>query len=209
MKHCLMILLALLSALSVSAGNNRVYIEDFEIMGDSVITVPVMLANEDPTRGVQFNLTLPPGLVMEECVLTETSEEDYVMSLSCNYIRVDSCYQIILFPRMRVCYNPGTLAILNLDLKAEPDFKGGEITLWKCFGSTIDNVAFPVQGGTTTVTVPSSSLIQVPADSQPVNQQYFNLMGHPLKSPDCAPVAIVVTTTANGQCSSRKVAIGH
>ena len=209
MKHCLMTLLAMLSTFIVSAGNNRVYIEDFQIMGDSVITIPVMLANEDPTRGVQFNMTLPPGLVLEECLLTETSDEDYVMSLSCNFIRVDSCYQIIIYPRMRVCYNPGTLAILNLDLRAEPDFKGGEIILWKCFGSTIDNVAFPVQGGTTTVTVPSSSLIHLPVDSQPLNQQFYNLMWHPLNSPDCAPVAIVVTTSANGQWSSRKVSTGH
>lgn len=209
MKHCLMALLALVSALTVSAGNNRVYIEDFEIMGDSIVTVPVMLANEDPTRGIQFNMTLPPGLVMEDCALTETSEEDYVMSLSCNFIRVDSCYQIIIYPRMRICYPPGTLAVMTFDLKAESDFQGGEIRIWKCFGSTMENDAFVVDGSTTTVTVPSSSLIKVPADSQPVDQRYFNLMGYPLRSPDCAPVAIVVTTTSSGQCISRKVSVGH
>ena len=207
MKHFLLTIIVALAALTVTAQGNRICIEDFVIDRDSIVSVPVVLANETPMRGLQFNMTLPDGLKVESSSLTKYSEK-YEMNLVCR--RTDNGDQVVfIYPMARICYPAGNEVVVVINFAAGPDFKGGEITLWKCFGSTIDNVAFPVQGGTTTVTVPSSSLIQVPADSQPVNQQYFNLMGHPLKSPDCAPVAIVVTTTANGQWSSRKVAIGH
>ena len=66
-----------------------------------------------------------------------------------------------------------------------------------------------MEGDTTTVTVPQASLIGIPVDGQPVKDQYFNLMGQPITSPDVVPVAIQVTTLADGGHTSRKVAAGH
>ena len=64
MRYHLLMLAALMLAMTGMAQNNRVYIEDFEIEPGSLITVPVLLANESPTRGFQFNLSLPQGLTI-------------------------------------------------------------------------------------------------------------------------------------------------
>ena len=42
-----------------------------------------------------------------------------------------------------------------------------------------------------------------------VKDQYFNLLGQPITSPGVVPVAILVTTLANGGYTSRKVAVVH
>ena len=66
---------ALLSLAAVAQQRNRIYIENFEIYPDSSLTVPVMLANMDSTRGIQFNITLPFGLKISECNLTPYAKE--------------------------------------------------------------------------------------------------------------------------------------
>ena len=81
------------------------------------------------------------------------------------------------------------------------------MTVWKVIGSTIDNVAFPIDGDTALVTVPTSSLLNIPYDQPPVREQYFNLMGNPIQSPDTVPVAIEVITRPDGSCTSRKIAV--
>jgi hypothetical protein len=65
-----------------------------------------------------------------------------------------------------------------------------------------------MDGDTTMVTVPTASLIGIPYD-MPVQDQYFNLLGQPVSSPDSVPVAIQVTTGPNGERTSRKEAVGH
>jgi hypothetical protein len=209
MKHFFVILLAVTSALIGLAGNNYVVVEDFEIMGDSALSVPVYLVNEDPSRGFQFNMTLPAGLTLEDCTIPEEVMDDFDMRFVCNYMSQDSCFQIIIFPGFRVCIEPGTMLAIYLDFIAASDFKGGKIKIWKCLGSTIDNETFPMNGCTVNVTVPASSLIKVPVDTQPSDERYFNLMGHPLSSPANAPVAILVSTMPDGRVSSRKVSVGH
>ena len=76
--------MAVCMALCAMAQNNRIYIEDFEIDPDSTVTVSVILANESPTRGVQFNMTLPPGLILKSSKVTAYSSE-YFMSMTCRY----------------------------------------------------------------------------------------------------------------------------
>ena len=64
MKHILLTLLAVMATLTVAAQSNRFYIEDFELDRDSVISVPVMLANETAMRGFQFDMSLPEGMAL-------------------------------------------------------------------------------------------------------------------------------------------------
>jgi hypothetical protein len=94
-------------------------------------------------------------------------------------------------------------------LKAAPDFKGGLLPVWKCRGATIDNRGIVYQNDTAIVTVPTASLIGVPMDQKSDDDKFFNLMGQPIDSPECAPVAIQVITAPNGQRSSRKVTVVH
>lgn len=207
MRYYLLMIMALM-VLPAMAQANRIYIEDFEIDPDSTVTVPVMLANEDPTRGIQFNMSLPQGLILKKTRITEYSSE-YSMSLTCRYSERENYYLICLYPSAPICYDPDTAAVMTVTFAAEPDFKGGTISLWKCRGSTINNKSFVIDDATTNVTVPVGSLIGVPIDNEPVRDEFFNLMGQPVSSPDSVPVAIHVTIAVDGHRTCRKVATCH
>ena len=200
------ILVASMAIGAVAQSKSRVYIEDFEITPDSSIVVPVMLANVENTRGVQYYITLPEGLSLEGEELTDYSL-GFDMLFSCTYSKKNNCYMVFIYPSSSVMFPPDTMAVMMLEFHASPTFKGGIMPVWKCRGSTIENKTIVYEGDTTIVTVPTASLIGIPVDQQPTEDQYFNLMGLPISSPECAPVAIQVMTAPNGQRSSRKVAM--
>ena len=204
MRRYMMVMMAALFTLAaVAQQRNRIYIENFEIYPDSSLTVPVMLANMDSTRGIQFNITLPSGLRISECNLTPYADE-YDMNL---FQQSNAGVLTIgMYPFSRVCLPPDTVAVMTIDFKAMADFKGGELFLWKCRGSTMENMSIIIGDDTTTVTVPSSSLIGIPIDQKTNDELYFNLLGQPIPSPDSVPVAVQVTTRPDGTISSRKVA---
>ena len=187
--------LALLATIGVAAQTNRIFIEDFEIEPGTTDSVAVMFSSVDPSRGLQFNISLPKGLAYMGADVTEYAA-NYNMSVSCNYSEKYRCYSAFIYPPGRICFPADTTAaVMNLWLK--------------CRGSTIDNNTIYMDGDTTTVTVPQASIIGIPADNQPVKDQYFNLLGQPITSPGVVPVAIQVTTLANGGHTSRKVAVVH
>jgi len=206
MRNLVTALLAALVAVTAMAQTNRVYIEDFSIEPDSTVVVPVFFANVVPSRGLQFNLSLPEGLTLTKSRLTQYSKE-YAMILTCRYSNRDQCYGVFIYPSGAICFDPDTAAVMELWLTAQPDFSGGEISLWNCYGSTIENKTIAVQGGVAVVTVPESSLIGIPVDKVDAKEEFFNLTGQRVASPDALPVAIQVTTFSNGQRYSRKVAV--
>ena len=207
MRRFMRSLLAVVFALTAVAQRNRIYIEDFEIYPDSTVTVPVMLANMDSTRGIQFNLTLPYGLRLMNCELTEYADNECDMNMfQSNNAGV---YTIGMYPFSRLCFPPDIKAVLMIDFKVKTDFEGGEIFLWKCRGSTLENTSIIIGDDTTTVTLPSSSHIGIPVDNHKGDDQYFNLLGQPIPSPDSVPVAVHVTTKPDGTIDSRKVAKMH
>lgn len=205
MKQTFAAILALMMALTALAQRNVVYIEDFEISPDSTLTLPVMMTNTDPTRGIQFNMTLPLGLNLIDHVLTEYSVKEYFMVMFSSY--KNGIWTIGMYPKDVVCFPPATAAIMMVTFKADPGFSGGELIMWRQLGSTIDSQSLVFSDDTTMVTVPAASIMDVPEDGQPVEEQYFNLSGQPILSPDSVPVAIQVSTEANGRRSSRKVAV--
>ena len=207
MRRILLLIMTALLALGATAQTNRVYIEDFEIEPGALDTVPVMLANSDPSRGLQFNVSLPEGLEYWDCLATDLSRE-YTMTVSCSFSRKDNCYVVYIYPTQRVCYPVDTAAIVNMIFEADPEFKGGTITIWKCRGATIENETIPMDGCNTTVTIPQASIIEAQADLA-APDRYYNLMGQPIESPASAPVAIQVTTRPDGERLSRKVCIAH
>ncbi len=171
MRHFLLTIMMVLAALTVSAQSNRIVIEDFVVDRDSVVTVPVVLANETPMRGLQFKMALPEGLKIESSHLTKYSEK-YDMNLVCRQTD-DGFYAAFIYPLGRVCYPADSVAIMMLDFAAGPDFKGGDIILSNAKGSTIDNKSITIDGDTTTITVPASSLIGIPIDQTQGNGKFF------------------------------------
>lgn len=205
MRHYLMIIVAVLMALPCWAQGNKVYIEDFEIEPDSSITVPVMMANADSTRGVQFNITLPEGMGLDGFAVSDYSRQ-YEMTMTCRLADEGTFYVAMVYPNGRICFPAGTEPVALLTFTASSNFKGGIIKVWKCRGSTIDNHVIEFDGALTTVTVPASSLIGVPIDKQPVKDEFFNLQGVPINSPDSAAMAIKVSTWPDGKVTASKVA---
>ena len=207
MRRSLLLFAAVLVAMIASAQKGRIYIEDFEIVPDSTLTVPVILANTDSTRGVQFFMTLPDGLSLDECVASSYSRS-YEMSVTTRW--ADEGYHLImLFPSARICFPPDTAEIILMTFAAQSDFKGGDIILWDCKGSTINNRVFPLDGDTVGVSVPASSLIGIPVDQQPVKDQFFNLQGMPVNSSDSSFVTIKVSTWPDGSQTAQKMSCVH
>jgi len=206
MKNFMITLMSVLMAMNMLADGNRIYIDDFEISSDTTVWMPVMLANVDSTRGLQFNLTLPAGLNLKTYRMIESIEEEYGMSLFSSH-RNDSVWTLGMYPMGRICLPPDTIAVMMLEFAADPEFKGGNILVWKCRGSTIDNMTIYIDDDTTHVTVPKSSLMGIPVDKKQGVEEYFNLMGQRIASPDSVPVALCVTTEPNGKRTCRKVAV--
>ena len=170
----MIIIVALMTAMPVMGQGNRIYIEDFVVEPDSTITVPVMVANADSTRGLQFNLSLPDGLSFDKCVVSAYSRR-YEMTMTCQYDQTKNYYLALVYPQGRICFPAAVDGVALLTLTASSDFKGGDIVVWKCFGSSIDNKSIAFDGGTTTVTVPENVLIGVPIDQKTDKDQFFNL----------------------------------
>ena len=84
MRQVFLAIMAVIVAMAAMAQRNVVYIEDFEIEPGNSITVPLMMANCDSTRGIQVNLTLPEGLRLIDRELTQYSRE-YDMEPFGNY----------------------------------------------------------------------------------------------------------------------------
>lgn len=209
MRHFLLLMIAASWALMASAQTNRIYIEDFEIEPGTTDTVQAIFASVDASRGLQFNVSLSAGLDIVDSWLTDYSKQLSMVG-SCNYSSKNDCYLMFIYPADFVCYAADTVAaVMNIIIEADPDFTGGTIITWKCRGSTIDNDAIAMEGDTTIVSLPTASIIAIPADQHFTNDQYFNMMGQPIEDPASAPVAIQVTTRASGERTTRKVAVGH
>lgn len=169
MRYHLLTLAALMLAMTGMAQNNRVYIEDFEIEPGSLITVPVLLANESPTRGFQFNLSLPQGLT-----IVEYTASDYLlkfdMNMTCADNAKDNCFTAFVYPSSNRCLPPDTTAVMTIQFKADTDFSGGEIKFWKTRGSTLDNQTIYMDDSMTT----ASAAHGAPIDTQSDGNLFFN-----------------------------------
>lgn len=176
-----MVIAAVLLAMPVMGQGNRIYIEDFVVEPDSTITVPVMVANADSTRGLQFNLALPDGLTFEKCVVSAYSRK-CEMTMTCQYDQAKNFYLVLVYPMGRICFPAAVEGVALLTLTARSDFRGGDIAIWKCFGSSVDNKTIAIDGGTTKVTVPENILFGVPIDQKADQDQFFNLLDAPADS---------------------------
>lgn len=166
MKRCLMICLAVCAALWGVAQNSRIYLDDFEVAPGSTVTVPVLLANQDTTRGVQFSVSLPQGLKCVELNLSEYAERKKFIS---NYTVKGNTCKVMIFQVGTASFTPGNNVIAMITLEADDAFKGGDVTVNKCRGSTMDNKSLLLDGGTAVVTVPKEGQGAFFMDVAPAN----------------------------------------
>lgn len=180
-----MIMMAVL-AVSAVAQNNRIYIEDFEIIPDSGVTVPVILANEDTTCGFQFNMKLPKGLDVKKVRMTDSISN---LGYRLEFHNDNGDCVVIVYSMNLICCAPGTREALTIDFCAEDGFKGGTIKLWKCRGAHPDNSSIIMDNVSVAVSVPQRSLIGVPIDQKVEKQQYFDTNMHPAEGSSAGKVA--------------------
>jgi len=151
----LLLLLGLLITIDAQASD-QVWIEDFAIEPGAVVTVPIRLSNNVPTRGIQFKMTLSPGLSWDKSLRKSERSDTLGMNLVCN-TRGDSVMMVILYPLGPICYEAGKGEIGYVNIRASQEFTKGSIHFSNCYGSTIDNknINFPstttqvIAGGTT------------------------------------------------------------
>ena len=146
-----MICLAVCAALCAVAQRNRIYVDAFEIARGDTVSVPVILANQDTTRGVQFKVTLPQGLTCQEWNLAPRTER---LGFILNNTIKNGAHSVMIYQVGRASIPPGDEAIAIMTLQADDNFGGGEITVWKCRGSTMENKSMEMDGNKSTVTVP-------------------------------------------------------
>jgi hypothetical protein len=175
MKSFMMMTLMLMcAALSIEAQGNRIYMEDFEISPDSTLTVSLMLANVNETRGLQFNMVLPQGLQLIDQDLTDYSY-DIGMKYSIRHLAEKSTYIMVVHSMDKVCFPAGDgSAVMTFTYKAAKDFKGGIIMLNHVRGSTVDNKSITLPNDQTTVTMRPDTLMKLDNDKSTVEDQFFN-----------------------------------
>lgn len=170
MRRYLIILMAAL-AFNAMAQNNRIYIEDFEIIPDSSVLAPVILANQDTTCGFQFNMTLPDGLEVEKVSMTDRIRD---LGMKLEYHERNGSSVVMIYSMQLAYCVPDTIEVLTIKFKADADFKGGEVSLWKCRGARTDNTGLILSDATTRVSVPERSLVGVPIDKKKEKEQFFD-----------------------------------
>lgn len=209
MRHFLLLMIATVLAFEVSAASGRVYVEDFDIEPGRIDTVTVMLFTSEPSRGLQFYITLPSGVDLWDFEMSDLSNRLHMVG-SCNYSSTYQCYSAFIYPNVVDFYPADTLvAVMDLYLEADPTFRESDLITWKCRGSTADNETIYLDGDTAHVSLPGASIIAIPDDDRPMWEQYYNLNGQPIDSPDSTSVAIQVTTGRSGERKARKVAVSH
>ena len=150
MKHLMITLLAAIATVAAMAqSSGRIFIEDFSIAPDSTVTVPVMLTNAEPTQGIQFKMSLPQGLMLEEMELTKYSRRQ---KMDVAKSHKNGTWIVTVYSMSLNAYPPDTAAVLMLTLTAEPEFEGGEIAIWSSKGSSEEFTTINYDDSAATVT---------------------------------------------------------
>ena len=138
-------LLAIGCIAAFAQGNNKLYIEDFDIAPGETKTLDIILENEDPVSSLQFDITFPTGLSYVENTLervtsriTRTSHsivaakqptDEQGKSVYCMGILSTSSEMA----NSAVKLNEG--ALLRIKVKADIDYKGSSINITDIIGS--------------------------------------------------------------------------
>ena len=138
-------LLAVGCIAAFAQGNNKLYIEDFDIAPGQTKTLDIILENEDPVSSLQFDITFPTGLSYVENSLervtsriTRTSHsivaakqptDEQGKSVYCMGILSTSSEMA----NSAVKLNEG--ALLRIKVKADIDYKGSSINIKDIIGS--------------------------------------------------------------------------
>ena len=142
-------LLAMGCIAAFAQGNNKLYIEDFDIAPGQTKTLDIILENEDPVSSLQFDITFPTGLSYVEGSLekvtsriTRTSHSILAVKQEESVYRMGILSTSSEMANSAVKLNEG--ALLRIKVKAAIDYKGSSIKITKIIGSN-GTVSDPVR----------------------------------------------------------------
>ena len=142
-------LLAMGCIAAFAQGNNKLYIEDFDIAPGETKTLDIILENEDPVSSLQFDITFPTGLSYVENTLervtsriTRTSHSIVAAKQGENVYRMGILSTSSETANSAVKLKEG--ALLRIKVKADIDYKGSSIKITKIIGSN-GTVSDPVR----------------------------------------------------------------
>ena len=133
-------LLAMGCIAAFAQGNNKLYIEDFDIAPGETKTLDIILENEDPVSSLQFDITFPTGLSYVEGSLekvtsriTRTSHSILAVKQEESVYRMGILSTSSEMANSAVKFNEG--ALLRIKVKADIDYKGSSIQITDIIGS--------------------------------------------------------------------------
>ena len=133
-------LLAVGCIAAFAQGNNKLYIEDFDIAPGQTKTLDIILENEDPVSSLQFDITFPTGLSYVEGSLekvtsriTRTSHSILAVKQEESVYRMGILSTSSEMANSAVKLNEG--ALLRIKVKADIDYKGSSIKITNIIGS--------------------------------------------------------------------------
>ena len=138
-------LLAMGCIAAFAQGNNKLYIEDFDLAPGETKTLDIILENEDPVSSLQFDITFPTGLsYVEESLervtsrITRTSHS-IVAAKQPTDEQGKSVYCMGILSTSSEMANSAVKlkegALLRIKVKADIDYKGSSIKITQIIGS--------------------------------------------------------------------------
>ena len=133
-------LLAVGCIAAFAQGNNKLYIEDFDIAPGQTKTLDIILENEDPVSSLQFDITFPTGLSYVENSLEKVTSRITRTSHSILAVKQEeSVYRMGILSTSSEMANSAVKlkegALLRIKVKADIDYKGSSIKITKIIGS--------------------------------------------------------------------------
>ena len=133
-------LLAVGCIAAFAQGNNKLYIEDFDIAPGQTKTLDIILENEDPVSSLQFDITFPTGLSYVEGSLEKVTSRITRTSHSILAVKQEeSVYRMGILSTSSEMANSAVKlkegALLRIKVKADIDYKGSSINITDIIGS--------------------------------------------------------------------------
>ena len=133
-------LLAMGCIAAFAQGNNKLYIEDFDIAPGQTKTLDIILENEDPVSSLQFDITFPTGLSYVEGSLEKVTSRITRTSHSILAVKQEeSVYRMGILSTSSEMANSAVKlkegALLRIQVKAAIDYKGSSIKITNIIGS--------------------------------------------------------------------------
>ena len=133
-------LLAMGCIAAFAQGNNKLYIEDFDIAPGETKILDIILENEDPVSSLQFDITFPTGLSYVEGSLEKVTSRITRTSHSILAVKQEeSVYRMGILSTSSEMANSAVKlkegALLRIKVKADIDYKGSSIKITDIIGS--------------------------------------------------------------------------